>query len=197
MEDLVKKIGHRIGEVSDRAVRSLHSKLNTGLCNVDDVLEVENGAVAALLLHWINERQSQADVQALNAALKMLLDISKTSRGCGLLQGLQAVEFLNAYYKYVPSTLQMTVTSILNSLISPSVQAEVQSKEDYIPINLEYLEKSKLPPKPEENSDKPCEFPPVLLCESDEKLLFDATVTLKFGSSEEILKICYAGRLRS
>ena len=190
MEDLVKKIGHRIGEVSDRAVRSLHSKLNTGLCNVDDVLEVENGAVAALLLHWINERQSQADVQALNAALKMLLDISKTSRGCGLLQGLQAVEFLNAYYKYVPSTLQMTVTSILNSLISPSVQAEVQSKEDYIPINLEYLEKSKLPPKPEENSDKPCEFPPVLLCESDEKLLFDATVTLKFGSSEEILQIC-------
>jgi hypothetical protein len=115
-----------------------------------------------------------------------------TSKGNSLLQSLQAVEFLNAYYKYVPSTLQMTVTSILNLLISPQFPSEPSKSEEYIPstFNLEYIEKNKVIIRVEENSEKPCEFPPVLLCESDEKLLFEATVTLKFGAAEEILTTC-------
>lgn len=192
MEELIKKIGHRIGEVSDRAVRSLYSKISNGLCTIDEIMEIESGTVAALLLHWINERQTQAEVQTLNSALKMLLEISQTVKGCGLLIDLQAVEFLNSYYKYVPSTLQMTVTSILNCLISPNFKPVPRDEEDIIPKprGFEYQAIKKLPKPSEENSDKPCEYPPVLLCESDEKLFFDATVTLKFGATEEIVQTC-------
>jgi hypothetical protein len=51
MEDLIKKIGHRIGEVSDRAVRSVSSKLAANLCTIDELLEIDSGIIAGLLLN--------------------------------------------------------------------------------------------------------------------------------------------------
>ena len=51
MEDLIKKIGHRIGEVSDRAVRSVCSKLSANLMTIDELLDIEEGVIAGLILH--------------------------------------------------------------------------------------------------------------------------------------------------
>lgn len=195
MEDLVKKIGHRIGEVSDRAIRSVYSKITANLFTIPELLQIENGAIGNLLLHWINERQTQADIQTLNSALKLILEISLTTDGHNLLTSIQAVEYFNSYYKYVPTSLQSSVTSILNALISPSFTPTPHSQEDIIPMQtiLDHIPKikGKLPePIPEETSASPSEFPPVLLCESDEKILFDLAVTLKFANAEEIIQSC-------
>lgn len=198
MEDLVKKIGHRIGEVSDRAVRSLYSKLSSGLATILEILEIDEGKVAALLLHWINERQSQADIQTLNSGLKLCLEISQSAEGYNSLIDLQAVEFFNSYYKYVPTSLQSTVTSILNTLISPSFTPTPKDNTDIIPAPpLDHIPKPKLQlPSPNETIIDPCEFPPVLLCESDEKIIFDINVTIKFGNSPEMIDACKELELR-
>ena len=170
MEDLIKKIGHRIGEVSDRAVRSIYSKFCANLTTISELLELESGAIAGLLLHWINERQTECDVQTLNSALKLCLEISQHSEGHSLFSDLQAVEFFNSYYKYVPTSLQVTLTSILNSLISPAFAPVPRNNTDISPVmpSLDHIPKAKVHlaitmPNSEESINTPCEYPPVLL----------------------------------
>lgn len=198
MEDLVKKVGHRIGEVADRAVRSLHSKLTANLTTIPELLQIENGAIAGLLLHWINERQTESDIQTLNSGLKMCLEIAIIPQGHELFTDLQAVEFFNSYYKYVPSTLQATLTGILNCLISPAFVPVLREKDDIFPA-FDHVPKQKIQVpmgNSEESIGNPCEYPPVLLCESDEKIIFDLAVTFKFANAEEIIDACEETRNR-
>lgn len=129
----------------------------------------------------------------MNSALKLSLELSQNSTGHCLFTDLQAVEFFNSYYKYVPTTLQNIVSTILNSLISPSFTPIHRPEADIIPSGpvFDKIPQPKLSlPCNDETIRDPCEFPFALLCETDEKILFDLCVTLKFGNPEEIFKAC-------
>ena len=73
MEELIRKIGHKIPEVSDRAINTIHSKLQNKISSIQDFLAIQNGIIAGALLYWINERQTSADIQTINNALQIIL----------------------------------------------------------------------------------------------------------------------------
>ena len=69
MDDLVQKIGHKLPEISDRAVKTIHSKLNSRLSTIDEFMSVDNGMMCGLLLHWINNRQTEVEIPVLLSGL--------------------------------------------------------------------------------------------------------------------------------
>lgn len=244
MEDLVRKIGHRLPEISDRAVNTLYSKLTHKLIQLQDLLFVDNAAACGLLLYWINERQTSADHNTIAACLKLLLECAKNATGHRALSDLGGVEFLNGYLKHCPDSLKGVVAKIIEALVSPDfepiprfIPSAEESYETYntepmnasLTQNTQYSKYSKsdtLNLKDITLSSKPdrcysdifnmcqtaeslprtaksketlsrnledvkytiiqhSEFPPVMLSESDEKILFDLCVMLKFGSYED------------
>ena len=207
MEDLIKKLGHRIPEVSDRAVKTINSKLSAKLTSISTLLSFENGILCGLILHWINQRQTEADVQTISAALKILRQAVLEPRGHRLVLDLGGKEFLDAYSKYAPQTLHSSISDIMNALVSPSFQPleepKILPKKEKPKTELPQVTRNK-PTKKEvkyEDFEKtsiedPCEFPPVMLLESDEKVLFDLGVTLKYGNPDEILESCEEVQLR-
>lgn len=207
MEELIKKLAKPIAEISDRAVLTINSKLSNRVTTIEELLEIENSIIAGLVLHWINERQTHANINTLHAALKILQDIALVPKGHYSLVTLGCIEFLNSYYNHVPTSLQTVVSGILNSLVTPSFkpierQVPIFSSEPEIPTNI--YPSSELPTfiKPKQHSkihiddsqpisiQEHCEYPPVLLCDSDEKLLFDICVLIKFGNTEEMIESC-------
>jgi hypothetical protein len=72
MEDLVNKVGHRLPEVSDRAVKAIWSKVNCRLAQIEDFLQIDSGMVCGMLLHWINERQNEVEIPTLMNGLALV-----------------------------------------------------------------------------------------------------------------------------
>lgn len=186
MEDLVQKITHTLPEVSDRAVANLHSKLLTRIVDIRHLL-TSNFSLCARLLHWINERQTEADVQTIAASLKILLLCSQEPEGNAALLKCSAKEFLAAFSKYAPPSVKHIVEDILRLLVSPA-PPKAQEEQYYTTFEPRPILQT-LPVKtvhlPVEETisvlEEACEFPPVFLCEADEKRLFEIGVSLKFG----------------
>ena len=201
MEEYVVKVAHSNPEVADRAVSTIHSKLTAKLTRIEDALLIQGGVFCGHLLHWINERQTQADVSLLAASLKMLKLTAETRPGRHALAEFGGVEFLSAYHRHAPEPLRDLISETLNLLITNKDQDEehtvtTRSYQDYgstfeprtalaEPSTTKLYVKVDMEAHPK--VDEHCEFPPVLLIESDEKLLFDLTVSVKFGDEEQAI----------
>ena len=79
--ELVQKLAHDLPEVRDRALRSISSKLETGLLEPVELC-VEIPGSMQLILHWINERQHEAQVELVVRALDVLAFCAKAGSGC-------------------------------------------------------------------------------------------------------------------
>lgn len=204
MEDYVQKVAHSNPEVADRAVSTIHSKLSAKLARIEDVLLVQSGVFCGHLLHWINERQSQAEAALLAASLKMLKLSAEKAAGRRALQEFGGIEFLSAYHRHAPTPLQDLISEVLNLLVTAvdpdSPKADSASSLSYTeyfqprtlisdPVPTKLYTSSM--PKPDLEAhpkvDEHCEYPPVLLSESDEKVLFELTVSIKFGDEEQAI----------
>ena len=215
MDDLVQKIGHKLPEVSDRAVKTIHSKLTCRLSTIDEFLSVENGMMCGLLLHWINNRQSDVEIPILLSGLQLVKAAAETPVGHKALIHFGAIEFLNAYHKNTTATAEAIVGEALNNLVSPGFIPMVEPsypKLESQPSN--EMNESRFEPSvstkeiktktasqsrvyiPTYNDDKimcisdQCEYPAVFLVDGDEKRLFDLGVQLKFGSVDEVYDGC-------
>ncbi|CAG9310971.1 unnamed protein product [Blepharisma stoltei] len=211
MEEIIKKIARfDHPEISDRAILTVCSKLSNRVARIDDFIEIEKCVISGLIMSWINIRQEEAEIQTINAALKVLQLLALNPKGHFSLMSLGAIDFFNAYYKNAPTTLQSLVSGILNALVSPAFAPipisqpsqipDIDEKLQIFPANeLPNVTRPKNPPKKENYTKDPeqlgtilehCEFPPVLLCDSDEKVIFDLGVLVKFGNVEEMIESC-------
>jgi len=210
MEDYIQKVAHSNPEVADRAVSTLHSKLTAKLVRMEDILQVQGGVFCGHLLHWINERQTQAEAALLGASLKMLKLGAESSAGRRALREFGGIEFLSAYHRHAPAPLQDLISEVLNLLVS-AVDRDSPTRTDSSNIGqspctdyastfepriaisdpgstkLYTSTAARLDLEAHPRVDEHCEFPPVLLSESDEKVLFDLTVSVKFGDEEQAI----------
>lgn len=210
MEDYVLKVAHSNPEVADRAVSTIHSKLTAKLVRMEDILQVQSGVFCGHLLHWINERQTQAEAALLAASLKMLKLGAESGTGRRALQEFGGIEFLSAYHRHAPAPLQDLISEVLTLLVS-SVDRDSPTRSDLsspgqstytdyastfeprIAISdsgttkLYTAKATRLDLEAHPRVDEHCEYPPVLLSESDEKVLFDLTVSVKFGDEEQAI----------
>mmetsp|Transcript_1217 Transcript_1217/g.3012 ORF Transcript_1217/g.3012 Transcript_1217/m.3012 type:complete len:1796 (+) Transcript_1217:3534-8921(+) len=203
MEDLVQKITHPLPEVSDRAVNNLHTKLLTRIVDIRTLLTADQ-SLCGRLLHWINERQTEAEVATVAASLKILLLCAQEADGNSALIKCSAKEFLAGFSRFAPPSVKHLVEDIIRLLVSPLVE-KTAVKVEKVAAEEQYYTKFEprqiLQPTPVRAVSLPveetisileevCEFPPVFLCEADEKRLFELGVSIKFGDPEVVKEAC-------
>jgi hypothetical protein len=128
--------------------------------------------------------------------LKILLQCAQEPAGNTALLQCSAKEFLAAFNKHAPASLKPVVEQILRLLVSPQQETP---KEEKFYTKLE--SRVTLQPRPDKVFALPvedtisileeaCEFPPLFLCEADEKRLFELGVSLKFGEPCVVKEAC-------
>lgn len=132
---LIRKLGHQLAEIRERALRSILCKLELGLLGCEDV--VQDQPLFLRLLAWFNF----PTVPMKEEVLSLLNRLVKYPPAVQHLIDLGAVEFLSKLRCNVEPNLQAEIDGILDGLfILPSVDAaSYQTKQTEMPQQPEIL----------------------------------------------------------
>ncbi|XP_041100372.1 rotatin isoform X3 [Polyodon spathula] len=110
LSTLIKKLGHQLVEIRERALRNIMCKLDHGLISVPDL--VQEKKLFVCLLEWFNfpEVPMQGEV------LELLCRLVKHPSAAHLLGEVGAVEFLTQLRSIVEPKRQATIDGILDGL---------------------------------------------------------------------------------
>ncbi|MFT7809161.1 rotatin [Arapaima gigas] len=107
---LIKKTGHHLVEIRERAVKSIMSKLEHGLLSVSDL--VQEKILFVRLLEWFNF----PEVPMQGAVLELIAVLARHPTAAQMLRDVGAVEFLTALSPKVEPVLQTIIDGIFNLL---------------------------------------------------------------------------------
>ncbi|XP_048832883.1 rotatin isoform X2 [Brienomyrus brachyistius] len=107
LSTIIKKTGHQLAEVRERALRNLLSKLEHGLLCVHDLAQEK--LLLLNLLEWFN----LPEVPVPEEALRLLAMLAEHPSAAQMLQDAGAVEFLNQLSPKVEVPLQSVIDGIL------------------------------------------------------------------------------------
>ncbi|XP_029110935.1 rotatin [Scleropages formosus] len=107
---LIKKLGHHLVEIRERALKSITCKLDHGLLHVPDL--VQEKMLFVHLLEWFNF----PEVPVQGAVLELIAVLSRHPTAAQMLRDVGAVEFLTQLSPKVEPHLQTIIDGILDLL---------------------------------------------------------------------------------
>uniref|UniRef100_A0A8C0KTA6 Rotatin n=1 Tax=Canis lupus dingo TaxID=286419 RepID=A0A8C0KTA6_CANLU len=198
---LIRKLGHQLAEIRERALRSILCKLELGLLGCEDV--VQDQPLFLRLLAWFNF----PTVPMKEEVLSLLNRLVKYPPAVQHLIDLGAVEFLSKLRCNVEPNLQAEIDGILDGLfILPSVDAaSYQTKQTempqqpeiligYFPKDKSNLQQMEVSPRPMVNQTVRClkfsTFPWLPLTTTDRHVLSSNESSLRSSNHTLIWNTC-------
>mmetsp|Transcript_53470 Transcript_53470/g.173976 ORF Transcript_53470/g.173976 Transcript_53470/m.173976 type:complete len:2126 (+) Transcript_53470:124-6501(+) len=120
-EELTAKLGSGLGEVRDRALRTLASKVDGGLVPLEALARIR-GLPQRLLL-WINDRQAEAPPELVRLCLRFLAALAQEPLAAASLQQAGCVRFLEDFHVGAVD-FRAEIQLALQALLSHPVQSE-------------------------------------------------------------------------
>ena len=189
--ELVNKVGHRLDDVRDRAIRAICEKImNKALRKSTLISLAEKFDFPFLVLHWVNDRYNEVprtDLRALVLALSVAATEEESIRR--RLSEAGAVSFWEQFLVHEreisdKSSLLIEVERLLNILTG------VKTPRTHIEQNsISHLESTHLEDIPKSARQESVVPAPPSLClsPSEEQRLFDFAVRIKFSKKNDLL----------
>lgn len=128
--ELVSKLGSGLAEVRDRALRAIGSKVEGGLVPIGAIASIPG--LAQRLLHWINDRQTEASPALVRLCLRLITALAQAPCAAPSLHQAGCVRFLEEF-RQMAGTFSDEIDVAQAALLAHSTSAKYEDHRAHLP----------------------------------------------------------------